>query len=362
MRPDVLAVWYELKGGRLPREVGRGVVMWLEQEPEDPGDQKSGETRKRRREEGQVSGGGGKKGKASDGDKEREDEEDEGKEGEENEYNEDGWERQPVPEEALPEGWHLPRIHSKLYLGNQQVANNVDWLRRAGITRIVRCNGGKPVLTWQEDCMRLETSEGEQFEVERISRNMNDGVVGGNVERWEDGMWKLYEGYGVGMTLESWLKDGKKVLVHCQHGQSRSQTIVALYAAVKKGIKPCDTLNYIREVKTRLRVPDAGKGPKNEFGELLQTLNGNEILFQFGYGQYEAKRADALPQWWRLKDIRKRVKARRRAWLVKHGREAEISEEEETDSLEEEEAEVVEVEVDEDGGVEESKGGDEGEV
>ena len=80
-------------------------------------------------------------------------------------------------EEEGPEGWHLPLIDEGLYLGNKEMAANMDWLERAGISRIVSCIHGKKNLLCKEDEVVGYTRRGVEVRLQRMSRALNDGSL-----------------------------------------------------------------------------------------------------------------------------------------------------------------------------------------
>jgi atypical dual specificity phosphatase len=124
---------------------------------------------------------------------------------------------------------HLPRWHAGLFLGDAEMANDVESLIAAGITVVM--NVAKEVRTKNRGSGIVYCQDFQLIDDEKGCRELM-------------GVYEL-----VMLRLRGWLNEGRKVLVHCKQGRSRSAAVVLLYAMVERKQtlrEACDYLYSLR--------------------------------------------------------------------------------------------------------------------
>lgn len=120
-------------------------------------------------------------------------------------------------------------ILPNLYLGNsidsQNISNDVEL--------VINCTKYLPFYTVKAECIRIPVDDNQEH---------NEQVVMYN--HWIDG--KIFD------KIDSTIRKGKNVLIHCQMGQQRSAATIAAYIMYSLRWPLDKTINFVKSKK-----PDA---------------------------------------------------------------------------------------------------------
>ncbi|MDB4769325.1 dual specificity protein phosphatase family protein [bacterium] len=118
----------------------------------------------------------------------------------------------------------MSEITPQLFLGNENNARNLPWLRSKGITHIVNISQEVPnyfpgkfgYLNFKIDDIPSEANN--------LAKNL----------------------YQISLFIDSVINSGGKVLVHCRAGVSRSASVVIYYLMKKYKVPYTEALKYVR--------------------------------------------------------------------------------------------------------------------
>lgn len=122
------------------------------------------------------------------------------------------------------------QVDANLFIGNEEAANNLEWLNSSGITHVINC--AKEIPNFYDGTLRY------------LRLDLGDGQSEINTE---DDLHRVAEGSY--RYISSVLRrDPKiKILVHCRAGISRSASIVVYYLMRKMGLSYDQALKYLRD-------------------------------------------------------------------------------------------------------------------
>lgn len=143
-----------------------------------------------------------------------------------------GYESQSVDlHERLSIGVDCDEVYPNILIGDAGAAKNISYLKKIGVTHV------------------LNTAEGNRFGMVNTSRDYyrNSDIKYMGVQLLDLPMTNISIHFQeTADFIESAVKSGGKVLVHCLMGMSRSSTCVLSYLMIKEGFTATDALRRVR--------------------------------------------------------------------------------------------------------------------
>lgn len=128
----------------------------------------------------------------------------------------------------------MSQISRNIFLGDYRDAQNVQELKRKGITHVLSCAGELPQVPYPSS-------------IKSIKLGLDD-TEDENIDYFFEYTNKF---------IEDALNSGGKILVHCAAGISRSPTILAWYLMSKTGKSSYEVIAYLKS-KRSIVNPNAG--------------------------------------------------------------------------------------------------------
>ncbi len=154
-------------------------------------------------------------------------------------------------EEILKETRSLTQVTQKVYLGDKEVANNFELLKKTGITHILVC--GK----------NLQTNFPEEFEYLKLS--LQDSAFDDISRHLESSM--------------NFIREAKKILIHCNHGVSRSPSIVIAYLMANQDLTFEEAFNLVKKKREMVKPNSGFIKQLKEFESRLKEMKLKKIAF-----------------------------------------------------------------------------------
>lgn len=128
----------------------------------------------------------------------------------------------------------MSKITDNIWIGSYKDSCNKEFLERNSITHILCCAkdfNGLP--------KNLDKSK---YTYKRIP------IVEQHIEKYKFINW-FRKGSDI---LDKWVKEGRKILVHCAQGISRSDSVVLTYFILKKGLKFNQAYHKVKTHRRRI--------------------------------------------------------------------------------------------------------------
>lgn len=146
-------------------------------------------------------------------------------------------------------------IIPNIYLGNINYANNIQFLKEHNIGAIINCTENDPFNEYFNDKPSFRL-------------NINDSKDKKNIEKFKNEIINAI------IFINTSIKNGLRVYIHCYWGLMRSATVVAGYIIYKYGLSVNDAIHIVQEQRPRA---------------LSSIYNFNEVL------SYVEKKSDNSP-------------------------------------------------------------------
>lgn len=116
-------------------------------------------------------------------------------------------------------------ILPNLWLGNLKTAQSGNFIEKYDIDCILNCSSDIPFYT--NETLNIRISVNDNFKQDEIDKMYNYLDKSSNI-------------------IEKYLKDNKKILVHCYAGKQRSACVIAAYLIKYAGMTLNESINSIR--------------------------------------------------------------------------------------------------------------------
>jgi len=146
--------------------------------------------------------------------------------------------------EIVKEGWTIPKnsydeVYPGIVLGDSTTALSVRTLLREGVTHILNAAMACP------DCLRKDICG--TCVLTRPSYYTHSKIAFKGVQSHDEPRFPLYKHFEDATNfIDEALKNGGKVYVHCQHGISRSATLIIAYLMMKRGMSAKEAVRAVR--------------------------------------------------------------------------------------------------------------------
>jgi len=144
-------------------------------------------------------------------------------------------------------------ILPRLWLGNSQASQDVEWLKQNNVTVIFNCTKNLPFANPRMSLYRVPVDDNLQSDEIR------------NLELWSfEVVYKISKEYNAGNTI----------LVHCAAGMQRSAACVAMFLIAKTRCTTDEAIQFIRNKRPIAFMPVANfyRAIKGFEGQLRQMI------------------------------------------------------------------------------------------
>ncbi|XP_022251293.1 dual specificity protein phosphatase 3-like isoform X2 [Limulus polyphemus] len=137
----------------------------------------------------------------------------------------------------IPFGEHMTvtedcdEVYPSIFIGNESTARNIAFLQQIGITHVVNTAEGTGIGQ-----VNTGKSYYHSISVQYLGMNILDIPQARISSHFDE----------AGNFIDSALKNGGKVLIHCFMGISRSSTVAIAYLMLKKGMTAEEALHVLR--------------------------------------------------------------------------------------------------------------------
>jgi protein-tyrosine phosphatase len=119
-------------------------------------------------------------------------------------------------------------IIPKLYLGNIEYANNIDFLKKNNIEAIINCTENEPFNEYFNDKYKYRISVNDSKDEDNINKFKKDII-------------------NAIIFINDNIENNRNIYIHCYWGLMRSATVVAGYLIYKYNLSIKDAINIVKE-------------------------------------------------------------------------------------------------------------------